>query len=416
MLKGRFHRWAIAKYITKKDSLAALERIMAYRREHGFSPDTVVVRGRTLSAEKVVKHLKRHSDSVRSLGVQSGSEHSSAPINAGREIDEYSPRSQDRFGEPWPGEAPAEIETEGDEEVGVTNRGSRLMSISALVEQSPSPQQLASEELSTLYVAILQTDYHLRDQEFDEHNEDQSTGRNQQDQWRGSPRLPAYTFASPPGMRNFEIALHQTNNYYDGLADIQRQKSWTLSSRQQTQARDFYARYWVGLGLLDNRKYETAFSLFKRADDHIITIVEENHPHFLPWMCFVACYPFQTSHHHSLQEQTLRFSRDISTTVLTLNHPMPQIQQQIVDSEYRKDICLALLRRVIEIFRHETQDSHLQELQLLAKLFDEVDKIDEGNVEMILAQWAASSLSIAEIIKEDRRKQMEKEEAGSHRI
>ena len=62
MLKARFHRWAITKYITRKDSLTALDRIMAYRSQNGYGPGAVVVRGRTLSTEKVLRHLKLNTN------------------------------------------------------------------------------------------------------------------------------------------------------------------------------------------------------------------------------------------------------------------------------------------------------------------------------------------------------------------
>ena len=422
MFKSRVASWGFTKNISKRDALLAREYIVAYRAKHGGSPTEVVLDGRVIPTEKVQKHLRRLkcSGTLASAELESLATSSSTNIRDGLD-NSRSSRNTDCFGGHLSSDETGELDTDNSDDVVVTNRKSRGISISDLIEHSlPEHEKLTAEELSTLYVAILQTDFHLRDPKDGNQPQDNLASQNFRTNKRSShsfsPRLRIFALDDLPEFRDIGFALHQTNIYYEHLADTRNQHSeecWTLSSRQKTQARDFYARYWVSLTSLDGGKWGTAFNLIDRAHDQVGDIIEEDHPHFLTWMCFVVCYPYKISWIlDKLQVVVLDFACEMTRLLLGPQNPRSQIQHCLASSNWKKNICLALLKRIVDIFRQETQDSHLEELKLLAKLFDSVDKIDDNNVEEMLAHWASVSHGIAQVIREDQRTQEMKAKRG----
>ena len=213
-------------------------------------------------------------------------------------------------------------------------------------------------------------------------------------------------------MRDLEFVLHSSNQVYDQFPNARHSPSSEppqSSARQQGQAKDFYARHWLALHLLsesgDKTTIAAAFILLHQTNDQVAPMLDGNHPHFLPWIAFVVCYPGKFNVSRVLQYQTLNFTKTISGLRLSRYDPRRQIQQCLASSNMRKSICLVLLRQVISNFRKEIQRSHLDALDLLARLFDNIEAhgdFDAEVVEETLRRCAESSLSIAKVIEADK--------------
>src|SRR5438045_6470141 len=108
-----------------------------------------------------------------------------------------------------------------------------------------------------------------------------------------------------------------------------------LSSRQQGQAKDFYARHWLAISLLSKSSQMAAWKLLRETSHQVRPILSENHPHFLPWISFVVCFPGNFPCSIALQLTTLNFAFGVSNTILSLNDPRKRIPQSLATSKFR---------------------------------------------------------------------------------
>ena len=275
--------------------------------------------------------------------------------------------------------------------------------------------KLTSEELTSLHIAMLQTDFHYRGSDNDAapgfQDEKVQTQPRKSGTSASAKYVPSQSLSGPQELRDLEFVLYNSNEYYGyfpGVRQNSSKDSFMLSSRQQGQAKDFYARHWLAIRLLSKSSTKmkiAAAELLNEIHNQVGPILFENHPHFLPWISFVVCFPGNSPYSIELQNATLNLVSAISGIVLGLNDPRWRIQQCLATSKFRRDICLAMLRQVIAIFRQQIQESHLHTLELLARLFDNIealDNFDESAVEKTLQSWAENSLTIAEIIKTER--------------
>ena len=268
---------------------------------------------------------------------------------------------------------------------------------------------LTSEELTSLSVAMLQTDFHYRG-----NSEDTSPV------FRGKPKKQvlhplvalsrAQLLAGPPELRDLAFILHHSNVAYARFPNARNPSSpqpFQMAARQQSQAKDMYARHWLAGRLASKGVHDESLGLLSRNTDQLISILLGDHPHFLPYIAFVVCYqvPFDVWNEH-VHQHVVEFSLKMSKLILKHRHPYSQILERLMTSDFSKSICLVLLRQVISNFRRELQSSHMKSLDLLAQLFDTIEDCEsfDGNVvEETLRRWAEGSLTIANVIKEEKR-------------
>jgi hypothetical protein len=427
MFKKRFSDWNISKYVRQRDLPLISGQIAAYREEHGKSPIAVSVNGRYVDAAKVARSLKRHRIRRRKIFGRSDTSTPSVSTtsSSGTTIDPHEKIvSQTEAGTraryPGGGQASNEI-------YNCASRLSRRIRIHDLLCDYLEPQEdLTAEELTVLHVAILQTDFHCRDSEL---SHPSSAKRHlmvtstQGPNCHFSTAMCGTNFwipSQPAELQDLAFVLHESNVYYDFVADRRGRSgvaSYLCSPTEKTQARDFYARYWLGLSLVAKadakqreKMYKTAFSLFGQACDQIGLALQEDHPHFLPWVCFLVCYPETwkaVGNLERLQNHTLEFTLKMTEVVDPQNHPRWKIQNRIKATAFRRHICLVLLRKIVAVFRQETQDAHLESLQVLAQLFDHIDQHDHFDaivIEETLQRWGMASKDIANIIQTEKLK------------
>jgi hypothetical protein len=117
---------------------------------------------------------------------------------------------------------------------------------------------LTSKELTSLSVAMLQTDFHYRG-----NSEDTSPD------FRGKPKRQvlhplialsrAQLLAGPPELRDLAFILHHSNVAYAQFPNTRNPSSpqpFQMAARQQSQAKDMYARQWVAGRLASRKTFE----------------------------------------------------------------------------------------------------------------------------------------------------------------
>ena len=278
-----------------------------------------------------------------------------------------------------------------------------------ILEKDEMSIDLTSEQLTSLSIAMLQTDFHYRGNDEETPSDSQGEAEKQV----SHPLLalsPAQLLAGPPELCDLAFVLHHSNVAYAQIPNTRNSSSpqpFQLAARQQRQAKDIYARHWLAGSLHTKGVFKKSFELLYQNIDQLEPIVREHHPHFLPWIAFVVCYQGAfKAWKDSLYQHLVKYSLRMSEIVLGPCHPNTQILQRLMTSNFCKSICLVLLRQVISNFRRELQSSHMKSLDLLARLFHTVeanDNLDGDLVEETLRRWAEGSLAIADVIREEKR-------------
>jgi hypothetical protein len=419
MFKRRFAEWDLYKVVREQDVSQLENEIAAYRILHNRTPAVLKVNGRFVEAEKVIRSLKRHRTRPRKA-----SDESDPPDLT---TSDYSPTV---LGDDVPetpvfditlGASDCTIQLSPASEAPLKHTDDPLDTKSYSIVDLKRHQtglllNFTPQEMNALSLAILQTDYHWGEL----HVERSFNGTVRA--FTSSPHglIPSALISSHATMLHqsrelldLESILYQSSMYYDNLALKRRSliSSHQCSTHEATQARDFYARYWLGLILgagASHRDLRLAWSLYDSVFAQTGPVLKEDHPHFLPWICFIICYPPRWAHNaheaQILQEKTLSFAQWMTESVGGRTDPRFIIQQKLSRSSHRRDIALVLLRYIVETFHRTTQGHYVQDLQLLAQLFDHInqeDELDEVEVEKTLRKWAKASLSIAEVIERD---------------
>jgi hypothetical protein len=411
MYKRRFAEWGVFKNIREQDVPRLREDIANYRAEHNASPVELHVNGTVVEADRVKRSLIRHERRVR----KNSNESRTQDVMGGVEFEVLSGDSS-------------------DDSVVAENCSLQLTPFSDTTASDASPEEprcpvvsltrhqtgvvgdLTSAELTGLSIAVLQADYHL--------GELRLAGR-----FMGADQAfttSAFGFQPVPyvsptvstvrpsvEMLDLESILYQSNRYYDSISAKRRKLPSGLhqcSGTEVTQARDFYARHWAGLilGAGARSNLPLAWKLLDGVWDQTRHVLRDDHPHFLPWICFVICYPrdWVSSYRDAdyLQAKTLGFAQWMTESVGGRDDPRFIIQQKLQRSCHQRDLALILLRQIVNRFLSDTQNNYAEELQVLAQLFRHIDQVahlDAAEIEATLASWAGRSLDLAKVIHEE---------------
>lgn len=398
MYTQRLRDWDVAKNIGSHDVREYLERLT--RLGESTPPDgasSIMLRGKMVTRRKLLNHLKRRHTAHKAQPDE-------AEVPEEDSVQHAPPAST--------GNVPSEDNDDCLEGLVWSVGEEPYQDFESALENEEMPDGLTSEGLTSLSIAMLQTDFHYR--QNDEDAPPRTHGRTEkEDRYPSTTLSPPQSLAGSEELCDLEFVLHNSNVAYARFPNTRQQPSPEppqLSARQQGQAKDFYARHWLAISLLSKCGIEkpdvTAFKLLGQTQEQVGPMVLENHPHLLPWIAFVVCYPGNFKYSKPIQHMSLNATLAMSGALLPKNDPRRQIQQRLASSKFRKSICLVMLRQVISFFRRETQQSHLDALDLLARLFDTIEVHGEFGgdvVEETLRRWAETSLSIANVIEQDQR-------------
>jgi hypothetical protein len=401
MFTKRFREWSVVKNIGSHDVLEYLQRANRATRTTLDSTPSVTLRGRTVTKQRLSNHMRRSRITPEALLNEAET--------PGKDPLKFDSGFGTRTSSPSPKKR---LKSTVDV---LTDMGIKpYMDFETSLDNVEMQDRLSSEELTSLQIAMLQTDFHYR--RIDEDTLPTIYGGVEKQVHDPVTTLsPPQSLAGPQELRDLEFVLHSSNIAYGQFPQSKYSPSseqFQLSARQQGQAKDFYARHWLAINLISKqfhhkeKSFRVGFDLLGQTNAQVREILEENHPHFLPWFAFVVCYPGEFCRSRDIQRDTLNFTLAVSGTILSNKDPRMQIQLCLATSKFRKSICLAMLQQVISFFRREIQQSHLEALSLLARLFDNIeahDHFDGDVVEETLQRWAQSSLSIAAVIEEDQK-------------
>ena len=386
MYTQHLREWNVAKNITSQDVLEYLQGLK-HPADLTF-PDgssSIMIRGRMIAKQKLLKHIRR----CNAL-------HKTEPKEADF-VEENAPRT-------------SKASSEDKDEYHTTHSKITDEVPYQDCESTPVTDELSinltSEELNSLSIAMLQTDFHYQQNDEDTSLDIEGTTKKQ---FR-HPLLahsPSQLLAGPPELCDLAFILNHSNVAYAQFPDtkcLSSAEPFRLAARQQRQAKDMYARHWLAVELFPKGVHKETSRLLVQNWAQMPLMLED-HPHFLPWIAFVVCYT-GSSGCQTMSNMGFRRCILLSTEILPENDPRRQILERLMASKFRRSICLVLLRQVISIFRRELQSSHMQSMELLARLFDTIEKCEsfDGNVvEETLRRWAEGSLAIADVIREEKR-------------
>lgn len=385
MYKTRLASWDIFKTVRRSDITALEDQVSAYQEQHGTSPDLVHHHGRDVSTRRIQRSLRRHRlraqhDNPDLLNSSTGS-------------------SADRSLTPEPN-----TDTKSTSSDNARGKG------------SDRELALTGEDLATIHVAMLQTDHSL--QSLLRRRDLTKTGREADGapSWRAALHrlanggsaigLDPRVLTVPVGERELQNILRQIDVYHDYLAMTRKHAkpaAFVCSSAENASARDFYARSWVGILQFSKPASDASLTitLFNQVSKQIERVLDENHPHFLPWLCFVVCAPGSLD---ALENMFLQFSWMATDVLCAPNDPRAIIQDILIRSEFRRHLASAMLRQILDDFREKCTTKDQQDLKQLAELFSHIiednRQLTEEDVEPLLKHWARASSSIAEIMDE----------------
>lgn len=429
MLKKRLTTWNVTKYVRGKDIEGAMAEISNQRQKRNSTPETVQINGKTLDTSKVKRSLRRHD-----LRQPKHAPNRQSRLNSSNSLTRTSLLSTPS--KHASAESLVSSRNNATEELCPQNfqaiSGYEGIDMVEAAETMPYQDDLSAEELSTLGVAILQTDFFLTERARLAAQKEKDripdgilrlgTRQDRSSQRNGS--LLGFNLVESHELRSLRKILEQSRKNHDWLPtthDQQLGQTYDLSCRERTGARDLYGRYWI-LFNLDYFKPDRPYyrpPVWQQMRKSVNAVIREHHPHFLPWICFVMCFPcrwierpehsdyYDVLRHRDerARKVSLRLVLFSSANQMAKDDPRLIIQMVLMHSPFKREIALRLLRQMIDRFRAETQDKHLESLQLLAQFFDTIDKFEdfsEEQIEETLRMWAKSSLDIAEIISLER--------------
>ena len=410
MYKTRLKDWDVYKVVRQQDVAALSEQMDKHRATYNASPTLVEVNGRFVPKDRILRSLRRHR--IRQQSKQ-GNTKSSTP-------DQFDPftasRSHTNFNSPDTG-CSYEDQLYGDSSL-MTSASSRHHSeIVTLPSGSSESSDLVSTQtadgdgamirvLTALHVVMLQTDYHSQDlrlrRDFNEAIPDP---------WRNNLQFSGDLGDLDNIFVNFKQyhyrLQHERNRTVAG--------SYQCSPAEVAQAKNFYAQSWLSKKLLIARQWEVAFRLMRATTSQMHCILARNHPHFLPWMCFVICglldYP-------DVANSLFDFAGESSRLICGPCDERSVICDILQKSNCRRHLALRLLSWIIDDFRQRCGSKDMEQMELLAQLFDHVlnqqDQLRAQDVEPVLQQWASASLSIAEVV--DRKEIDQLRAQGPHAV
>lgn len=283
-------------------------------------------------------------------------------------------------------------------------------SIGDIEERVSSIQRPAVEELSAACVATLQTDYHLTETEsVSKQPATSAVNTSPLDHKIRGYLIVMHRLRDPQELRELHQVVQETDIYYQWMQSERKNsvlRPFECSANEEGRARDFYGRYWLGLLLSVGDSVMLGHAMLDQAFDQVRASIDEHHPHFLTWVCFVICYeglgiqagPTDSS----VASRALKFAYETSKGSMEDTDPRLNIQKVLNASTRRRDLALSLLRQVVDKFRADTKDEYLEPIQLLGQLFDHVDDSNGQQIEQTLQRWAKVSQSLAQLIHTDR--------------
>jgi hypothetical protein len=431
MYKRRFADWDLHKVIREQDVVGLEEEIAKHRALHNRTPPMIKVNGRFIETKKAQRSIRRHHNRSRKGSNESSpSSGLSIPDTLSDVTDDVMIDASSDFTD----DAMIDASSANDMNPG-TDCVLQLSSDTAAAADDQDDEadskrcpvvnlergeagvllNLSIRELDSLSVVILQAAHHLGELQI------RTTLNGLPQAFTACsiglvPSTSPYLINISPSrdILDLESILYQASKYLSSINAKRRASlmaSDQCSVQEAIQARDFYARYWLGLILgasTSHRDNTLAWSLYDDVFAQTAQVLKEDHPHFLAWICFVICYPPQWEHNiheaRYLQQKTLGYSQWMTESVAGRKDPRFIIQDRLRRSCHHREIALVLLRYIVDTFNKTTQSRNVQDLELLAQLFNNINQIrqmTEAEIEGILQSWAKTSLAIAEVIHKD---------------
>ena len=419
MYNKQFTHWNIHKYLRKQDVPSMAEHIANHEERHQASPEVVPFYGRLVDASQVKRSLKRHSRRQKQQNLESNDILEMSFAERPSMLASSSAATSDALAMVSADQVRSHIEQIFPDDVLriVPTKGN------CITHPLGYQQDLSIGELGALSVAILQTDYHL-EQMFARAASLVAQAPQQPAQHPGLLEVGAQFGSYDPlylghtalrrQLQHLKSALQIASNSYARMSTAgDPTPSRTTDQSARVMSRDFYGRFWLGLSfekkVLANQNFaDSAEKLVSTACHTASRILSQDHFHFIPWACFVACYPPQSPTLAELVNEARaqclhKFSdksESVSTQCAEQVHSMSYI---LFNSEFRRDIALVLLRLIISEFRRKTSAVYDHQFDLLNRLFEalETQSSDMAQIEEVLQKWANASLSIAQNIRFD---------------
>jgi hypothetical protein len=431
MFKRRFADWDLHKVIRVQDVVGLEEEIAQHRALNNCTPPMIKVNGRFVETKKAQRSIRRHHNRSRKGSNESSP---SSGLSIPDTLSDFTDDAMIHVRSDSIDEAMIDAPSLDD----VDSGSDCVLQLSSDTDATADDQDreaeskrcpvvnlkrgesgvllnLSLQELDSPGVVILQLAHHLGDLQV------RTTVNGLPQAFTASsvglvPSTSPYliNITQNRDILDLESILYQASKYLESI-DAKRRASLMAadkcSNQEAIQARDFYTRYWLGLILgasKSHRDKALAWSLYDDVFAQTAQVLKEDHPHFLAWICFVICYPPQWEHNiheaRYLQQKTLGFSQWMTQSVGGRKDPRFIIQDRLRRSCHHREIALVLLRYIVDTFTKTTQGQNVQDLQLLAQLFNNINQIrqmTEEEIEGILQTWAKTSLAIAEVIHKD---------------
>src|SRR5437016_4896116 len=250
MYNRRFMKWNVFKSLGRHDVREFLQQPVSGK--DGNSED-IVLRGRRVRKSRLVKYFKRRADT--------------APVEV---IDLYKLDSEAPDAETAP-IGVIDLEKLDSEESDAFSLYLTLLGLEPYKDLETlgtggTEDKLTSEELTSLHIAMLQTDFHYRGSDNDAapgfQDEKVQIQSGEPGASTSAKYVPSQSLSGPQELRDLEFVLYNSNEYYGyfpGVRQNSSNDSFMLSSRQQGQAKDFYARHWLAISLLSKSSQMAAW-------------------------------------------------------------------------------------------------------------------------------------------------------------
>jgi len=160
---------------------------------------------------------------------------------------------------------------------------------------------------------------------------------------------------------------------------------------------DLYNKCWLGLNFARRGFAIESRTALRDADDMLKVFMGSNHPHFLSWMAYMACY----SCDYMVPEDPLLL---YTPHLLQLMPSRLLHVLEIIHSEKLSLLlCEAIVRTTIETFRYKLSCINKLSLQQLTKLYDLLETATEYNdvVRETMRRWAACAQQVAAQVHRD---------------
>lgn len=376
MLKRRLARWNVSRYIRERDLPEVLQRINNPE-EHQTGAATIEINGRHHGVTSLMRAWRRHGARRTDLPALSSAPGLPSPPSSVL----TAPNSQ----------ADAVFERQDE-------------------KRDSYSREPVVEELTAACVATLQTDYHLAET-------DAAAKQPSKIPVDGSPLehkirgylLVMHRLRDPQELRELHQVVQETDIYYQWMQDERKNsvlRPFECSTNEEGRARDFYGRYWLGLLLSVGDSVMLGNAMLEQAFDQVRASIDEHHPHFLTWICFVICYEGNGIQNgpidNRVANRALTFAYETSKGSMEDSDPRLNIQKVLNASTRRHDLALSLLRQVVDKFRADTNDEYLEPIQLLGQLFEHLEHSSGQEIDQTLQRWAKVSQSLAQLIHADR--------------